>query len=92
MLFHGISAIFIWVPSFTLPAVFRAGGDVKYSMFVSVASMWICRVVMSYVIGEMLGLEVFGIWVAMVLDWVVRAIFFIIRYKKGNWIGKKLID
>mgnify|MGYP000615166171 CR=1 FL=1 len=32
-----------------------------------------------------MGLGVFGVWVAMVIDWVVRAICFIIRYFNGKW-------
>ena len=32
-----------------------------------------------------MGLGVFGVWVAMVIDWVVRAICFVIRYFNGKW-------
>lgn len=91
MIFHGICAMLIWVPSFNLPAVFRASADVKYSMIVSAASMWACRLVLSWVIGNMLGFGVFGVWIAMVLDWAVRSTFFIIHYKRGKWKGKKVI-
>lgn len=91
LIFHGCCAMFIWAPSFTLPSVFRASGDVKYSMIVSVASMWVCRVIFSYIIGDFFGLGVFGIWVAMVLDWAVRGVFFIIRYKNEKWKEKKIV-
>ncbi len=88
---HGASAVLIWPLSFILPCVFRASGDVKFSMITSVVSMWICRVIFSYVFGRYMGLGVFGVWIAMVMDWVVRSICFVIRYKKGSWIGKKLV-
>lgn len=91
MYWHGSLAIFIWPFSFTTPSVFRAAGDVKYSMTVSILSMWICRVVMSYVLGQFLGLGVFGVWVAMTLDWAVRGVFFVIRYKSGKWKGKAVV-
>ena len=29
--------------------------------------------------------QVFGVWVAMTLDWAVRAVLFLIRYIKGKW-------
>ena len=70
--FHGIGAIFIWPIAFSLPATFRAAGDAKACMYISSISMWIFR------IG-------FGIWVAMVIDWVFRAMCFVIRYFKGSW-------
>ena len=83
--FHGISAMLIWPASFTLPSTFRASGDAKACMYISMLSMWIFRIAFSYILGKYLGLGVFGIWIAMVIDWVFRAICFIIRYFGGNW-------
>ena len=83
--FHGISAILIWPISFTLPATFRASGDAKACMYISILSMWIFRIAFSCVLGKYMGLGVFGVWVAMVIDWVFRALCFVIRYFKGTW-------
>lgn len=83
--FHGISAMIIWPLSFALPAAYRAAGDAKACMYTSIVSMWIFRIGFSYMVGKYMGLGVFGVWVAMVIDWVVRAICFIIRYFNGKW-------
>ena len=83
--FHGISAIIIWPLSFALPAAYRAAGDAKACMYTSIVSMWIFRIGFSYLVGKYMGLGVFGVWVAMVIDWVVRAICFVIRYFNGKW-------
>ena len=83
--FHGIGAIFIWPVAFSLPATFRAAGDAKACMYISSISMWIFRIGFSYVLGKYMGMGVFGIWVAMVIDWVFRAMCFVIRYFKGSW-------
>ena len=83
--FHGISAMIIWPLSFALPAAYRAAGDAKACMYTSIVSMWIFRIGFSYLIGKYMGLGVFGVWVAMVIDWVVRAICFVIRYFNGKW-------
>ena len=83
--FHGISAMIIWPLSFDLPAAYRAAGDAKACMYTSIVSMWIFRIGFSYLVGKYMGLGVFGVWVAMVIDWVVRAICFIIRYFNGKW-------
>lgn len=88
---HGGCALVIWPIAFTLPCVFRAAGDVKFSMVTSVMSMWIFRVVFSYVIGRYMGLGVFGVWVAMILDWCVRAVCFALRYKSGKWKGRQVV-
>lgn len=85
VIFHGIGSIFIWPLSFALPSTLRAAGDAKITMCISILSMWFCRIVMSYVLGKYMGLGVFGVWVAMILDWCVRAIGMSIRYRTGKW-------
>jgi Na+-driven multidrug efflux pump len=47
--------------------------------------MWTFRIAFSYVLGQNLGMGVFGIWVAMVIDWIFRAMCFVIRYFRGSW-------
>ena len=82
LILHSICAIVIWTFSFTLPNALRAAGDAKFTM---VVSMRFCRIVMGIVFGSYLGLGVIGVWIAMILDWCVRSIFFLIRYHKGKW-------
>ena len=89
--FHGISAVLIWPLSFTLPSTFRASGDAKACMIISMASMWLFRIIFSYVLGEYFGMGVFGVWVAMVIDWVFRALCFVIRYYRGGWKKQSLV-
>ena len=60
-------------------------------MITSIASMWICRIVFSYIFGQYLGFGVFGVWMAMILDWWVRSAFFVYRYRKGTWKTKALV-
>ncbi len=91
LMLHGTCSILIWPLSFVLPNVFRAAGDVKYSMIVSIISMWICRVILSYVIGQYMGLGVFGVWVAMIIDWFVRMLFFICHYRSGKWQNRQVV-
>lgn len=80
LLFHSVSVMLVWPVSFTLPASFRAAGDVKACMAVSIFSMWIFRIMFSYLLGKYLDMGVFGIWVAMVIDWIFRAFCFTVRY------------
>lgn len=89
--FHGLCACVIWPIAFTLPSVFRASGDVKFSMTVSIFSMWMFRILFSYVIGKFMGVGVFGIWIAMIIDWCFRAIMFAWRYHSGRWKGRAVV-
>lgn len=85
ILFHNICAIVIWPISFSLPNILRAASDVMYTMIIGVGSMWIFRILSGYLLGSVFGMGVFGVWIAMIIDWVVRSIFFVIRYRGGKW-------
>lgn len=82
---HDGSAILLWPISFTLSNVLRASNDVRYPMVVSITSMILFRVFLSYVIGVRLGMGAIGVWIAMVIDWIARSICFVLRYRSGVW-------
>ena len=90
LLFHSIMSSILWPAAFTLPNGLRAANDVRFTMFVSVLSMWLCRIGLSYVLGTMLNMQVFGIWIAMTIDWVFRIIFFLIRICGNRWKQKSV--
>ena len=88
---HGFFALLIWPIAFTLPNTLRASNDAKFTMIVSVASMWIFRIGFGILMGSVFNMGVIGVWIAMFIDWFVRSIFFVIRYRKGKWTQVKII-
>ena len=91
IIWHGIFAIIIWPLSFTLPATFRGAGDSKSVMYISLAVMFICRIALSYVIADWMGIGVFGTWVAMFIDWYVRAGIYVYRYFSNKWMEYRVV-
>lgn len=81
-----------WPGSFIMPGGLRGAGDVKYTMIVSVISMWLMRILLGYVFALVLPLGVLGIWLAMYSDWLVRTVFFALRLKGRKWLKKSVID
>jgi len=77
-----------WSISFIIPAALRATGDVVFPMVVSISTMLLVRVALSYVLAILLGMGILGIWVAMYLDWIARGAFFVPRLLSGKWKGK----
>jgi len=69
----------LWSVSFVTPCGLRTVNRVKYTMAVSSISMVLLRLLFSYIMGVRLGWGVTGIWIAMVLDWVGRGVFFLAR-------------
>lgn len=86
------TAIF-WPMSFTLPNALRAAGDAKFTMVVSMLSMWICRIGLSYFLGPAwgMGMGLLGVWIAMFCDWVVRFSVFLPRFLRGKWKEHQVI-
>ncbi len=88
---HDGCAIFIWPLAFTLPNVLRAAGDVRYTMTISIISMWTFRILGSYILAVTFGMGAIGVWLAMIVDWVCRSLCFTVRYLRGKWKTKRLI-
>lgn len=88
---HDGCAILLWPTSFTMPNALRASGDVKFTMIVSVASMFIFRIGFSVILGIHLGLGAIGVWIAMVFDWLCRVSFYIWRFLSKKWLNFKVI-
>ncbi len=91
MIYHCILAALIWPLSFTLPNALRAANDVKYTMWVSMISMWVWRIGFSYVLAIIFDLGVLGVWIAMTIDWLFRSIFFVTRFRKEKYRNLTII-
>lgn len=86
----GVSSV-LWPASFTLPNGLRAANDVKFTMLVSIFSMWVFRIGFSYLLAQWLQMGLLGVWLAMYVDWAVRIVFFLFRFFRGRWMNKQII-
>jgi len=77
-----------WAASWVLPAGLKGARDAKFTMWVSLLSMWGGRIVAGYLLGVVLGFGVVGIWLGMCLDWIIRGAFFYWRLASGKWLWK----
>lgn len=92
LILHGANCCITWPVAFNIPNALRACADVKYTLIVSILTMWIVRIGLSFVFGKYMGMGLFGVWLAMILDWVVRALFFTTRFLGQKWEGKSLVS
>jgi putative MATE family efflux protein len=91
LLWHCLFATLFYPASFCTPAALRAAGDVGYTMTVSIVSMLVCRVVLSYIFVKVFSFGVLSIWMAIFIDWGVRALLFSLRMRGSAWYKHKLI-
>ena len=67
--------------SFTLPNALRASYDAKFTMVVSIFSMWMFRVLLAYWFVRTMNLGIMGVWYGMYVDWAFRALMFEMRFR-----------
>lgn len=69
----------------------RAAGDVKFTMYVSIVSTIAGRLFLTWLLGVVFDMGVIGTAAAMVCDWTIRAVIFILRQKSGKWKNFQVI-
>jgi len=70
---------------FVLSGALRGAGDTRSVLWITVAGVWVVRLGLSLLFVPVLGLGLVGAWLAMFLDWVVRAGYLIARFRAGAW-------
>ena len=88
---HNVFNAIVYPISGPLSNGLRAAGDVKFTMFVSIASTLLGRFIFSIIFAIYLNLGVIGIAFAMCLDWTIRAVIFYCRYRSLKWLEFKVI-
>lgn len=81
----------VWTLSFIPAYGLRAAGDVKFTMIVSAASMWLCRVSLAIFLARVMGFGPIAVWIGMFADWTVRAVIFFLRFRSRKWLNHQVI-
>ena len=81
----------IWTMAFIPAYGLRAAGDVKFSMTVSVLTMWLCRVTLAMILARVFHMGPMAVWIGMFTDWGIRNIIFTIRFHSRKWLQHKVI-
>lgn len=81
----------VWVLSFVPAYGMRAAGDVRFSMVVSMLTMWCMRVALCIYLSHVWGFGPMAVWIGMFADWSLRAVIFTARFLSGKWLKKKVI-
>lgn len=94
-----IANVLFWPMSFVMPNILRGAGDAKFTMIVSNITMWLFRVIGSWMLSTFLlktypenpEIALYGVWVGMYIDWIFRGLAFGIRFHRNRWLEKKVI-
>ncbi|MGE5573552.1 MAG: MATE family efflux transporter [Bacteroidota bacterium] len=71
--------------AFIFSGALRGAGDTRSVLYVTTFAVWVVRLSATYLLVVMAGLGLFGAWLAMVADWLVRGGYVWHRFRAGRW-------
>lgn len=80
-----------WTLSFVPAYGMRAAGDVRFSMLVSMCTMWCCRVALCILLVRVWHMGPMAVWIGMFADWTIRAFIFTGRFLSGRWLKNSVV-
>ncbi len=94
--YTGVHALFsigaFYSLAFAPVSGFRAAGDVRYATALAIGSMFVFRVVLSYLLNYLFpDLGLMCVIIGAAVDWSFRSVMNVIRYRSGKWLYKKVI-
>jgi putative MATE family efflux protein len=63
----------------------RGAGDIMYVMVTSFVGIWAFRILITVLLNRFFGLGIMGVWLALCLDFMIRSIMYLFRYRRGRW-------
>ncbi|MBE5808240.1 MAG: MATE family efflux transporter [Clostridiales bacterium] len=91
VIIHNIFAALVQPFAMPLSSGLRAAGDVQFSLWSSLLCTVVFRTALSFALGLGLGMGIVGIAWAMVLDWCLKAVLDVLRFRGNRWKDKKVI-
>lgn len=80
----------IQTDSFVIAGGLRGAGDTRFTAMAMLVTVLIVRSILSTLLVTVLGWELWGAWIAFMVDMLVRAVMMYFRYYSGVWKGIKL--
>lgn len=79
----------IFSTMFAVNGVLRGAGDTLIPMFVTLLSLWIVRIPVSYYLSTKIGIA--GVWWGIPIGWFVGLVLAYIYFKTGRWKTKGVV-
>ena len=70
---------------FVFAGALRGAGDTRFVLLAQAIPIWLIRLTMAPLLGIAWGFGLTGIWAAMVLDVIGRAVMVVLRFRGGKW-------
>ncbi len=78
------------IASIIFVAGLRGAGDTRYPMLITVLSTFLVRLPLAWVCGVLLDGGLFGAWIGMCIDMLVRGVLAAWRFQTGRWLTTRV--
>ena len=82
--------VFLQISQVVFTGCLRGAGDARYTAFVSLVSVAFVRPFSGWLFCYPLNLGLFGAWLGLALDQLVRFLMTYFRFRKGKWVDLKI--
>jgi putative MATE family efflux protein len=76
--------------NFAMGGALRGSGDTRFTLATTIVNWFIVRLPLAVLLGFVVGLGLAGIWLAVLLDYCVRACILALRFRSGRWASRVL--
>lgn len=89
-----LSVLFIRLHALSIPAVglfftlsgsLRGAGDTRWPLYASIFGTYAIRLPLSAFLGYTLGWGLFGVWLALPVEYYLRSVIVVQRFNSGAW-------
>ena len=70
----------------------KAAGDVKFPTFLGMTTQWLIAVLLTILFYKYTSWDIVGVWIAMALDEIIRAVFVYVRWNGRKWEKKRIVE
>ena len=91
VMFINIALEFGRTTNLVLIACLHGAGDVYFPTVCAIFSNWVLGVLGAYVFAVVLGMGLFGLWIALAADEFIRGIFMYFRWRSKKWTKHSVI-
>ena len=82
--------VFAQIAQIVFGGCLRAAGDVRYTLMGSLISCTVIRTAVGYLLCNVAGLGLMGIWISILADQTSRLLFMGLRYRTGKWVDLRI--
>jgi len=68
----------------------KGAGDTRFLLLASIIGAWVVRVPLALLFGYGLHLPIAAVWMVMAMDWSVRMLLVVYRYRSERWQGRRM--